>query len=66
VLRLLVAERSDREIAMTLSVSRKTASNHVAAILRKLNVQTRVGAVRRAIAERLVDVASTPSRTPVK
>ena len=55
VLRLLVAERTDREIAAILSVSRKTASHHVSAILRKLGVETRAGAVRRAVAERLID-----------
>jgi DNA-binding CsgD family transcriptional regulator len=41
VLRLLVAGRSDQEIAETLFISRRTASKHVSNILAKLEVPTR-------------------------
>ena len=54
VLRLVTAGHSDREIADTLSISTRTASNHVSHILAKLDVTTRTAAVGRAIREGLV------------
>jgi non-specific serine/threonine protein kinase len=48
-LRLLVEGRSDREIAAALFISQRTASNHVGAILRKLNVATRAEAAVQAV-----------------
>ena len=45
VLRLLVAGRSNPEIAEALFISRDTARTHVANIFRKLNVRTRAEAV---------------------
>ena len=45
VLRLLALGLTDREIAATLSISRKTASNHVHNLLQKAGVSTRTGAV---------------------
>jgi DNA-binding NarL/FixJ family response regulator len=48
VLRLLVEGVSDPEIAARLFISRKTASNHVHAILRKLGVASRAAAAARA------------------
>jgi predicted ATPase/DNA-binding CsgD family transcriptional regulator/DNA-binding XRE family transcriptional regulator len=54
VLRLLVAGRSDREIATTLFISRKTASNHVSSILDKLAVENRAAAVAKALSEQLI------------
>ncbi|MCV7103937.1 response regulator transcription factor [Mycobacterium palustre] len=47
VLELLAAGRSDTEIASALFISRKTASNHVSAILTKLGVNSRVQAAAR-------------------
>jgi DNA-binding NarL/FixJ family response regulator len=44
VLRLLATGKTDREIAEALFISRKTASNHVASILRKAGVETRAAA----------------------
>jgi predicted ATPase/DNA-binding CsgD family transcriptional regulator len=54
VLRLLVEGRSDRQIAQTLSISPKTAGNHVSAILAKLGVETRTAAVAQALRRGLV------------
>ncbi|MDP8908481.1 MAG: LuxR C-terminal-related transcriptional regulator, partial [Chloroflexota bacterium] len=54
VLRLVAAGHSDREIADTLSISTRTASNHVSHILAKLEVESRTAAVGRAIREGLV------------
>jgi DNA-binding NarL/FixJ family response regulator len=54
VLRLVVAGQSDRVIADTLFISRRTASKHVASILSKLEVSTRAEAAVRAVREGLV------------
>ena len=45
VLLLVAAGQTDRDIAEALFISRKTASNHVANILGKLQVRTRGAAV---------------------
>jgi len=52
VLQLIIAGHSDREIAATLFISRKTASNHVSRILAKLGVENRAAAVTKALNER--------------
>lgn len=44
ILRLLVEGLSDREIAAALSISERTAGNHVQHILQKLNVDSRTAA----------------------
>jgi DNA-binding NarL/FixJ family response regulator len=44
VLRLLSEGVSDREIAATLSISERTAGNHVQHILQKLGVDSRTAA----------------------
>ncbi|CAA9560673.1 MAG: hypothetical protein AVDCRST_MAG49-2527 [uncultured Thermomicrobiales bacterium] len=49
VLSLMTAGQSDREIAAALSISRRTASNHVAAILAKFGVPNRAAAATQAI-----------------
>ena len=54
VLRLLVAGRSDREIAEALFVARRTVQTHVAAIFGKLGVRTRTAAATAAIATGVV------------
>ncbi len=54
VLRLLADGRSDREIAQTLFVSRRTATTHVANILAKLGVSSRAAAAAHAIRGGLV------------
>jgi DNA-binding NarL/FixJ family response regulator len=58
VLRLLVAGRTDREIAGELFVSVRTVEHHVARILDKLDVHTRTAAATAALAAGLV-----PSRS---
>ena len=45
MLRLLVAGRSDKEIAEALFISRLTASKHVSNLLGKLGVDSRAAAV---------------------
>jgi DNA-binding NarL/FixJ family response regulator len=54
VLPLLIAGRSDREIAVALFISTRTASDHVGAILRKLGAATRAEAAVRAVRDGLV------------
>jgi DNA-binding CsgD family transcriptional regulator/tetratricopeptide (TPR) repeat protein len=59
VLRLLVAGRSDREIADALYISRRTAQGHVAGVFAKLGVHSRTAAATAAIAAGIV-----PANTP--
>ena len=54
VLRLLAAGRSDKEIGAALSISHRTAMNHVANILGKLGVDSRTAAAALALRDRLV------------
>jgi excisionase family DNA binding protein len=54
VLRLLVDGRSDKEIANLLFISRSTASKHVAAILAKLDAESRTAAVTIAHRQQLI------------
>lgn len=54
VLRLLAEGRSDRQIADALSISPKTAGNHVSSILAKLAVETRTAAATQAVRRGLV------------
>jgi predicted ATPase/DNA-binding CsgD family transcriptional regulator len=54
VLALLIDGRSDQQIAGALFISRRTASNHVSSILRKLDVGTRAEAAVRAVRDGLV------------
>jgi DNA-binding CsgD family transcriptional regulator len=56
VLELLRDGLSDRDIADRLFISPRTAEHHVAAVLDKLDVATREGAVERAMAEGLLAV----------
>jgi DNA-binding CsgD family transcriptional regulator len=63
VLKLLVAGRSDREIADTLFIGVRTAEGHVARILEKLGVHTRAAAVSAALNGRLVASPPAPERS---
>jgi non-specific serine/threonine protein kinase len=54
VLRLLVEGLPDREIARALYITRRTASQHVGAILAKLGVASRTAAATRAVRDHLV------------
>lgn len=49
VLRLIATGMTDRQIAATLCVSRKTASNHVSSILHKIGAATRASAASYAV-----------------
>jgi DNA-binding NarL/FixJ family response regulator len=54
VVALLVAGRSDRQIAQDLFISHRTASHHVAAIMEKLNARSRGEAAVRAVRDGLI------------
>ena len=54
VLRLLVAGRSDPEIARVLCIGRRTAQSHVSSILKKLQVSNRTEAASVAARDRLI------------
>jgi DNA-binding CsgD family transcriptional regulator len=49
IMMLIASGRTDRQMADVLGLSRKTVSNHVTNILRKLQVQTRAAAVARTV-----------------
>jgi non-specific serine/threonine protein kinase len=55
VLRLLVAGRSDREIAEALFIGIRTAEGHVSRILDKLGVRSRAAAIAAALNDHLVE-----------
>jgi len=54
VLRLVVAGRTDHQIADDLFISPRTAQSHLVRVFRKLNVRTRAGAAGRAVRDGLV------------
>jgi non-specific serine/threonine protein kinase len=54
VLREMVGGLSDKEIAAAMGITRRTASNHVAAILAKLGAPSRTAATTIAIRDHLV------------
>ncbi|MFN8590205.1 MAG: tetratricopeptide repeat protein [Thermomicrobiales bacterium] len=54
VLRLLAAGHSDRDIAMALFITRRTASKHVSSILTKLGVPSRAAAAALATRDGLI------------
>ncbi len=53
VLRSLAAGDSDKEIAASLQISRRTAGSHVASVLRKLGVPSRAAAAAYAVRNQL-------------
>ena len=55
VLRLMGEDLTRKEIAAALYISEKTVANHITAILRKLNVRSRIGAVLKGVELGLVD-----------
>ena len=54
ILQLLVAERSQKQIAQALELSPHTVDTHLRNIYAKLHVHSRSGAVAKAVQERLV------------
>lgn len=54
VLRLLVAGQSDRQIAQTLFIGRRTVESHVSSILNKLELESRTAVAAYVIQHRLV------------
>lgn len=58
VLKLMGEDLTRREIAAALYISEKTVANHITAILRKLNVRSRIGAVLKGIELGVVDSSS--------
>ena len=55
VLKLMGEDLTRKEIAAALYISEKTVANHISAILRKLNVRSRIGAVLKGIELGIVD-----------
>jgi len=53
-LRRILRARSDRDIAGTLFISRRTASKHVSAILAKLGAASRTDAATSALRQGIV------------
>lgn len=65
VLCLLADGLGDKEIGLRLSISRRTASQHVAAILDKLGVASRTAAVAIAVRQGLFSSSASQDRPPV-
>lgn len=58
ILRLMGEDLTRKEIAAALYISEKTVANHITAILRKLNVRSRIGAVLKGVELGIVDSSS--------
>jgi DNA-binding NarL/FixJ family response regulator len=58
---LLADGLGDKAIAAALGISRRTASQHVAAILTKLGAETRTAAVSHALRQGLLGISSPQS-----
>lgn len=58
VLQLLGEDLTRKEIAAALYISEKTVANHITAILQKLNVRSRIGAVLKGVELGLIDSSS--------
>lgn len=58
ILKLMGEDLTRKEIAAALCISEKTVANHITAILRKLNVRSRIGAVLKGVELGIVDSSS--------
>lgn len=58
ILKLMGEDLTRKEIADALYISEKTVANHITAILRKLNVRSRIGAVLKGVELGIVDSSS--------
>lgn len=58
ILKLMGEDLTRKEIAVALYISEKTVANHITAILRKLNVRSRIGAVLKGVELGIVDSSS--------
>ena len=56
VLQLMKEGQSNKEIALTLSISYQTAKNHVSAVMRELDVHTRTKAVLKGLKQGIVNL----------
>ena len=54
ILRLIVDEYTNAGIAEVLFISKRTVENHITSICRKLNVSSRIGAVREALTKGII------------
>lgn len=55
ILKFMGEDLTRKEIAAALYISEKTVANHITAILRKLNVRSRIGAVLKGVELGIVD-----------
>lgn len=58
VLLCMVDGKTDKQIAITLNLSRKTVQHHVGTLLLKLKAKNRTQAVFQALLKRLIDMRS--------
>ncbi len=60
VLELLVAGRSNREIAHSMGIEERTVKAHVAKLLRKVGVQNRIALTMHTINHALLEIERQP------
>lgn len=63
ILALIAHDRTDKEVARSLGLSVSTVHSHMKAVRRKLHVHTRVGAIVKALAERIIILQTSDTHT---
>ncbi|KHF30230.1 Transcriptional regulatory protein DegU [Anoxybacillus sp. BCO1] len=55
ILKLIAQDKTNENISHSLNISRRTVEHHVSTIIKKLRVDSRVGAVVKAIKEGIIE-----------
>ncbi|WP_338390256.1 response regulator transcription factor [Anoxybacillus flavithermus] len=55
ILKLIAQDKTNKDISNSLNISKRTVEHHVSSIIKKLRVDSRVGAVVKAMREGIID-----------